>query len=189
MASVVSSALLCSASIPAAAATQSPLSTITAKHHPQLPDHHLSLCFYRFWEQSHPSNTRTYICRITRGDTGLVAGRHNVLFICSALSFTRDEFISQRKIGGRGGCTNWNATQERWEKKRAYRRNIRLIHRRFQRDFGAGSRRYFSTLCECFFFALRENSGGIPRPCRFRSCCRRRAYRWWRWRPESSSQQ
>lgn len=67
----------------------------------------------------------------------------------------------QRKIGDKAGAPI--EIQHR-NKKRAYHRKIRLIHRSFQWDFGGESRVRVSALGQWFFFASGENSGGRPEP-------------------------
>lgn len=122
------SALLCSASIPAAAAatTQEPPlhNHSTANHHPQYETTTTLSAF----TPSKGKVTRqiAYIHAPTSAEKleGILAWlqRATMCYSSPLLSLSRDEFISQSTAQnkGRGGCSDWNSTRE--EKKRAYRR-------------------------------------------------------------------
>lgn len=133
---------LCSAAHPSLLQHKSPLSRITAKHHPQSPSPlfqsfpQREQCLRKPHKASPPRKTRSKDWRDCSHSKCVI------YLICSlCLSPSRDEFnsLSTAQNRGQGWRTNWNSTEEK--EKRAHRRKIKLIHRSFQRELRGGNSR------------------------------------------------
>lgn len=115
-----------------------------------------SLCEGHFIGQKHAS---------TSAECLEIAATRSLLFIPSALSAFHKHILApsrwihlQRRIEGRGGCSDWNSTQLGGIKSLLTAEKSRLIHRSLQEDFrweeSSLFRRLF--LCACFFFLTME---------------------------------
>lgn len=114
--------------------------------------------FIPLWRALYRTETRVNIRRMSGDRSDAQSVIHPVCALC--LSQTHSRSLSrwihlQRRIGGQGGCSDWNSTQIGGINSLLTAEKSRLIHRSLQEDFrweeSSLFRRLF--LCACVFFS------------------------------------